>query len=81
MYAENTEEERMSIIDKLKELVGKNPDQVKGGIDRAGDMFDQRTGGKYAQHVDKGQQQAKDFLDRQSPQNPQSPRQEPPQQP
>jgi len=78
VYAENTEEERMSIIDKLKELVGKNPDQVKGGIDKAGDAFDQRTGGKYSGHVDKGQQQAKDYLDRQNPQNPQSP---PPQQP
>ncbi|AXK85645.1 antitoxin [Nocardia farcinica] len=54
----------MSIIDKLKELVGKNPDRVKGGIDKAGDMFDQRTGGKYADHVDKGQQKAKDYLDR-----------------
>lgn len=54
----------MSIIDKLKELVGKNPDRVKGGIDKAGDMFDQRTGGKYADHVDKGQQKAKDYFDR-----------------
>ncbi|MCP2318204.1 MT0933-like antitoxin protein [Nocardia amikacinitolerans] len=58
----------MSIIDKLKELVGKNPDHVKGGVDKAGDMFDQRTGGKYTDKVDQGQQKAKDYIDKSKPQ-------------
>ncbi|WP_084510940.1 antitoxin [Nocardia lijiangensis] len=57
----------MSIIDKLKELVGKNPDQAKGGVDKAGDAFDQRTGGKYADKVDEGQQKAKDYIDKSKP--------------
>jgi len=59
----------MGFMDTLKGLVGKgkdyaaqNPDKVGSAIDKAGDQVDQRTGGKYAQHVDKAQDAAKKHL-------------------
>ena len=39
-------------------------DKVDQGIDRAGDAVDDKTGGKYAGHVDKGQDAAKDQIDK-----------------
>lgn len=54
----------MSIVSKVKQMLGQHPDQAKKGVKKAGDMADQRTGGKYAQHVDKAQQAADDYIDR-----------------
>lgn len=48
----------MGFIDKAKDFVSKNPDKVRQGIDKAGDAFDQRTGGKYADKVDRVQDEA-----------------------
>ena len=47
---------------KAKELAGKNPDKVDSVIDKAGDMFDRKTGGKHAQHTDRVQEKAGEFL-------------------
>jgi hypothetical protein len=55
----------MSVLDKVKEMLGKQPDKAKQGVEKAGDMFDQRTGGKYADKVDKAQQKGSDYIDRQ----------------
>lgn len=52
----------MSFIDKAKDLAGKNADKVNQAIDKAGDVFDEKTGGKHARHVDKVQEKASDFL-------------------
>ncbi len=52
----------MSFLDKAKDLLGKNADKVGGVIDKAGDFVDNKTGGKYAQHVDKAQDAAKDAV-------------------
>ncbi|RFU37028.1 antitoxin [Actinomadura logoneensis] len=65
----------MSLMDKVKEMFGQHPDQAKSGVDKAGDMFDQRTGGKYADKVDKAQERADQYIDhsgqgRQQPTNP-----------
>lgn len=49
----------MSFLDKIKGLVAKNADKVDTAIDKAGDMVDKKTQGKYAQHVDKVQDAAK----------------------
>lgn len=54
----------MSIVDKVKEMLGKNPDQAKKAVDKAGDMLDDKTGGKYADKVDTAQDRAKDFIDK-----------------
>ncbi|MFI5510258.1 antitoxin [Mycobacterium sp. NPDC051804] len=49
----------MAFLDKLKSLVAKNSDKVDMAIDKAGDLVDKKTQGKYAQHVDKVQGAAK----------------------
>ena len=36
------------------------PEQAERGIDQAADKFDQATGGKYADKVDKAQEKARD---------------------
>lgn len=54
----------MSIFDKLKGLVSQNADKAEGIIDKAGDMIDEKTDGKYADKVDKVQDMAKDAIDK-----------------
>lgn len=54
----------MSIVSKVKQMLGQHPDQAKKGVEKAGDMIDQRTGGKHAQHVDKAQQKAGEYVER-----------------
>ncbi|GLY72424.1 antitoxin [Actinoallomurus iriomotensis] len=49
----------MSIVDKVKAFLGQHGDQVDKVVDKAGDMIDEKTGGKYADKVDKAQEQAK----------------------
>ncbi|MGE2734958.1 antitoxin [Mycolicibacterium vaccae] len=78
----------MSFLDKVKSWVSKNPDKAGNAIDKAGDFFDQKTQGKYAQHVDKAQDAARNYLNKGNPaapgaqqppaQPPQPPQQQPP---
>jgi hypothetical protein len=49
-------------MDKLKGMFGQHADKAESGIDKAGDVIDDKTGGKYAEHVDKGQDAAKDAV-------------------
>ncbi|MGI8336603.1 antitoxin [Actinomadura scrupuli] len=55
----------MSIIDKVKEMLGRHTDKAHDAVDKAGDMFDRRTGGKYADKVDKAQDQAHRYAEQQ----------------
>lgn len=50
-------------VDKAKDLAAENEDQVDDAIDKAGDVIDEKTGGKYSDQVDKGQEAAKDFVE------------------
>ena len=50
-------------IDKAKEMIGGNKDTVKGGIDQAGDVADDKTGGKYSDQIDQGADKAKDIVE------------------
>jgi hypothetical protein len=63
------------ILDKVKEVAGRFGDKVRGlfsqhsdkadaGIDKAGDVVDDRTGDKYSEHVDKAQDAAHDAADK-----------------
>ncbi len=52
----------MGIFDKAKDALSGNEDKLNELIDRAGDMVDEKTGDKYAEQVDKGQDKAKDAL-------------------
>ncbi|MEH0109992.1 antitoxin [Tersicoccus sp. MR15.9] len=65
----------MSAFDNLKgkasDLMGKaadavrgHEDQVKQGIEKAGDFIDQKTGGKYADRIDSVQQKAGEAVNR-----------------
>ena len=50
--------------------MSKNADKVDTAIDKAGDIVDQKTQGKYTQHVDKVQDAAKKAVDKSNPQTP-----------
>jgi MT0933-like antitoxin protein len=58
---------QMGIFDKIKdkatELVDSQGDKVGEGVDKAGDFVDDKTGGKHSEHLDQGQERAKDGLD------------------
>ncbi|MGH3239275.1 MAG: antitoxin, partial [Spirillospora sp.] len=54
----------MSIVDKVKEMLGMHPDQARQGTEKAGDTFDERTGGKHSDKVDKAQEKAGEYIDR-----------------
>jgi hypothetical protein len=62
----------MGFLDKVKDLMSKNKGAVGGAIDKAGDVVDQKTQGKYAQQVDKVQDAAKNAVDKAPPQDPSS---------
>ena len=48
----------MGLLDNTRAAIGGHEDQVKDGIDKIGDLVDDKTGGQYAGQVD----QAQDFL-------------------
>lgn len=45
----------MGFLDKAKDLIGSNDDKVDEAIEKAGDVVDDKTGGKYEGQVDKAQ--------------------------
>ncbi|MFJ9186509.1 antitoxin [Streptomyces anulatus] len=45
----------MSALDKIKKMLKGHVEHVGKGIDKAGDMVDDRTKGKYKGHVDTAQ--------------------------
>jgi hypothetical protein len=53
----------MGIFDKAKDALSEHSELVDQGIDKGGDLIDEKTGGKYVGEVDKGQEFAKDRLD------------------
>jgi MT0933-like antitoxin protein len=52
----------MGLLDKIRGMFGQHADKIEGGIDKTGDVIDDKTGGKYEAQVDKGQGAAKDTL-------------------
>jgi hypothetical protein len=53
----------------LRNVVKQNPDKVKAGVEKAGDLIDKQTGGKYAEKVDTVQQKVGNYVDSQSTKN------------
>jgi hypothetical protein len=53
----------MSIVDRVREMLGQHTDKANDAVEKAGDMFDERTGGKYAEKVDKAQEQARKYVE------------------
>jgi MT0933-like antitoxin protein len=52
----------MGIFDRAKDALSGNEDKIEAAIDKAGDLIDEKTGDKYTEQVDKGQDMAKDAL-------------------
>ena len=52
----------MGIFDRAKDAMSGHSDQIDAGVEKAGDMVDEKTEGKYAEQVDKGQDMARDKL-------------------
>ncbi|MBV7296093.1 antitoxin [Corynebacterium sp. TAE3-ERU12] len=56
----------MGFLDKAKnkaqEFASDNPDKVEKGLDKAGDVANDKTGGKYADKIEKGQDIVSDKL-------------------
>ncbi|HEX8626665.1 MAG TPA: antitoxin [Catenuloplanes sp.] len=47
-------------LGKARDFADKHDEQVDKGVDRAGDMVDQKTGNKYSDHVDRGVDQVQE---------------------
>jgi uncharacterized protein YjbJ (UPF0337 family) len=58
----------MGFLDKAKQLLSQNADKVEQAIDKAGDIVDSKTEGKYKDTVDKVQDAAKKAVDKGDPQ-------------
>lgn len=58
----------MGLIDDLKGkaqgLIGGNEEAIKGGIEKAGDFIDDKTGGKFAEQVDAAQDAASGLVEK-----------------
>ena len=49
-------------LDKIKDFAKGNPDKADSAIEKVEDLIDQRTGGRYADQVDKGGDVLRDRL-------------------
>ncbi len=47
------------LVDKGQELAAEHSDKVQEVIDKAADLADEKTGGKYSEHIDKAAEAAK----------------------
>ena len=56
----------MGFMDKVKGLLSQNSDKVDAAIDKAGDLVDDKTQGKYSDAVDKVQDAARKAVDEES---------------
>jgi hypothetical protein len=52
-----------NIKDKAEALVDSQGDKIGEGLDKVGDLVDEKTGGKYGSQIDSGVDKAKDGLD------------------
>ena len=50
------------ITDKAKGLISEHADKVDDGIDKAADLVDEKTGGKYSDKIDTAAEKLKDIL-------------------
>lgn len=51
-----------SAKDKISDLAGDNQDKIEDGVDKAGDVVDDKTGGKFSDQIDNAGDTAKDKL-------------------
>ena len=53
----------MGLLDKIKSMLGGNADKVKGGLEKAGDMVDEKTGGKFTDKIDMAEEKIAEVLE------------------
>lgn len=53
----------MNMMDKLKGMVGKNPDKAQQGLDKATSYADEKTGGKYSDKINKANEKGQNYID------------------
>lgn len=53
----------MGLLDKIKAMLGGNADKVKGGLEKAGDMVDEKTGGKFSDKIDMAEEKIGEVLE------------------
>lgn len=52
----------MGLMDRVRQLAGKNPQKAEQGIDKIAQQADERTGGKRSEQITKGAEQVKNRL-------------------
>jgi hypothetical protein len=63
----------MGLFDRAKKLAEEHADKVEQAIDKVADVVDDKTGGKYADQIDKGAEAAKGFVGDDAEQAPPAP--------
>ena len=53
----------MGLLDKIKAMLGGNADKVKDGIDKAGDIIDDKTGGKFTDKIEMAEDKISEVID------------------
>lgn len=51
------------LVDKGKDLASEHEEKVTEGIDKAKDIADEKTEGKYSEHTEMGAEKAKDYVE------------------
>lgn len=59
---ESEGEQDMGFLDTIKEKLAPHHDKVDKGVDKAADMVEKKTGGKYGDQIDTGADKAKEAL-------------------
>jgi hypothetical protein len=52
----------MGLLDKAKDLLGQHEEKVEDALDKVAEVVDDKTGGKYADQIDKGAEKAKGLI-------------------
>lgn len=52
----------MGMFDKIKDLADEHADKVEDAIDKVAEVVDDKTGGKYSEHIETGVAKAKEFV-------------------
>ncbi|MGW2523901.1 antitoxin [Streptomyces sp. NPDC001617] len=53
-----------NLKDKAEDIAEEHGEVIGQGLEKAGDLVDEKTDGKYADQIDTGVDKAKDLLDR-----------------
>jgi hypothetical protein len=54
----------MGLLDKAKAWVGGNKSQAHSAVEKGADLADDKTGGKYTDKIDTGEDKARDQIDK-----------------